>query len=75
LHSSAWFYAGLITSYKQTAKPRNSDVEGTAQGHYLRGWGLSVLKRGTRHSSNVLKSSLKFKDRVINVRCTNSIKA
>ncbi len=52
LHSSVWFYARLITSYKQTAKPRNSDVEGTAQGYYLRGWGLSVLKRGTRHTDD-----------------------
>jgi hypothetical protein len=51
LHSSVWFYAGLITSYKQTAKPRNSDVEGTAQGNYLGGWGPSVMKRGTRHST------------------------
>ncbi len=39
----------LITSYKQTAKPRNSDVEGTAQGNYLRGWGLSVMKRGIQY--------------------------
>ena len=44
VHSSAWFQAWLITSYIQTTESRNSVVEGTAQGNYLRGWGLSVEK-------------------------------
>ncbi len=46
VHSSAWFQARLITitSYIQTTESRNSVVEGTAQGNYLRGWGLSVEK-------------------------------
>jgi len=42
----------LIASYIQFTKSGSSDVEGTAQGNYLRGWGLSVEKRGTRHSSS-----------------------
>ncbi len=29
------FLSRAYSSYKQTAKPRNSDVEGTAQGNYL----------------------------------------
>jgi len=31
---------------------RNSVVEGTAQGNYLRGWGLSVVKGRAQHSSS-----------------------
>ena len=44
IHSSAWFQAWFIASYIQTTESRNSVVEGTAQGNYLRGWGLSVVK-------------------------------
>ncbi len=50
VHSSAWFQAGLITSYIQTTESRNSVVEGTAQGNYPRGWGLSVVKGRAQHT-------------------------
>jgi hypothetical protein len=51
VHSSAWFQAGLITSYIQTTESRNSVVEGTAQGNHLRGWGLSVVKGRAQHNN------------------------
>jgi hypothetical protein len=54
VHSSAWFQAGLITSYIQTTESRNSVVEGTAQGNYLRGWGLSVVKGRAQHTHDDL---------------------